>query len=148
MNPNLTNDQWFSAWLSFLLTIAAIFEKKRQYVERYERRAARLIALNIMLNYLLTLLREQLSRETLNAVLGQTVEAQHSRDSIVITGAEMAFISQHYNGAQIQSEKEANEGIEAAKSVKDSIEDLFTWVPGHKTILKGLNEILSLGRAI
>lgn len=146
MNPDLTDDDWFAEWQRFLTTLEGLLARKHEIIAQQERRAARLDQLLVMLVYLLMRLREDVNREVAGNLLVQTSETQQGREAIVITAEEMAFMNRYYVAAQLESEAEADQGIEAGKTVKDSIEKLFSFIPRHKTLLHGVNELLSLGR--
>lgn len=94
------------------------------------------------------LINDSFSFFVVKEVIEQTDEALGSRNAVIITGAEMDFVAKHYSLELIVSIEDADEAIGASKTVKDSIEKLFFWLPGQKAILHALNEIMSLGRGI
>ena len=149
MNPDLTNDDWIKEWARFLVTLERIFKRKHEILrDRDAKRTERIERLMKILFFLTMNIRERIGDDQLLRLLRLCEEEDRGRTAIAVTGSELIYVNEMFAEDQIETEEDANDGAEAGKTVKDSIEKILKFIPGHKKLLHALNEILSLGRAI
>ncbi|GHF17899.1 hypothetical protein GCM10017044_10470 [Kordiimonas sediminis] len=148
MNLDLQNSEWVAEWTTFTDTIHTAFRAKAVMLETDHRRYAKIRHLLELVDGLMGELSQELHGDEMHRILDNTERANESRFSIVITGAEMAYVNEQYQIDHLRSVEDTDEAMEATQTVKDSIEKFFRFIPKHKEILHGLNELLSLGRAI
>ncbi|WP_118132663.1 hypothetical protein [Oceanicella sp. SM1341] len=166
MLDDYSDDAWFEDWSEMLHTMQVCCARKKDGLGRLTRqgepsaRVARLRDLEALLAALLEIIRAEITREVVGYILSDAQERHGGRELIALTGQEMRLANRHYGrgGAQRQAgsappapEEEiadADTGFEVAKTAKDSIEKLFSWLPRHKALLHGLNELLSLGKLV
>ncbi|QDL92942.1 hypothetical protein FDP22_14820 [Paroceanicella profunda] len=166
MFDDFSDEDWFTAWGAFLAAMLHCALRKRDALHRLAPgevpapRTARMLELHMMLHDLLEIIRAEITREVTDHLLADAQERHRGRELVALTGQEMRFVARHYGrgGAERQSDgapptpekeiAESDTGFEAAKTAKDSIEKLFSWVPRHRALLHGLNELLSLGKLV
>ena len=159
MDRNISNEAWFEAWSAFLITVENLLLRKRGLIgeERQvagldaligdQRRAARADRLNDLLSDLLHLVRHEMTGEVVFSTLDEA-GAAGDRTAVMITAAEMAYVAESFPAEQIQDMDTANSGIEVAKYVNESVQWKFGWARPPKTLLDGLGDLLSIGRAL